>query len=73
MTTPLQSLIASGTKLWLDTVEATLMAEGIKKSADPMKVLLALIAGKRKAMSARGDGPSQGTDASPVMANQETG
>jgi transaldolase len=89
MTTPLLSLIASGTKLWLDTVDpdqvarnrawgatgatsnpliaadliktgryddeirrllrdgSALMAEGIRKFADPQKALLAIISEKR--------------------------
>ena len=36
----------------MQKLEDTLMAEGIKKFADPMKALLALIAERRKAVAA---------------------
>ena len=49
------------------------MAEGIKKLADPQKVLLALVAEKRRTMRTRANGSSRGSEASPVTANQETG
>jgi hypothetical protein len=59
----------------LAQLEARLMAEGIKKFADPQEVLLALVAEKRGALRAgpAGDGPTQDRGASPVVSNQETG
>jgi transaldolase len=45
----------------MDKLEATLMEEGVKKFADPQKVLLALIADRRKALQASRPGLAAAT------------